>query len=121
MSAWEYDADLDTRSEIAALQDAVIVWNGRNFPGTTAELHVLGLCEESGELARAALKRAQGIRGTRDEWHAEIGKELGDVFIKLCCVAAAYGFDLRSAVVERWNDISRRDFVADPIGHGLPS
>jgi NTP pyrophosphatase (non-canonical NTP hydrolase) len=106
--------------EISALQDAVTIWCRRNFPGTTPELDVLGTCEEVGELARAALKRAQGIRGTAEEWEAEIQKECGDIFLKLCCVADAYGFDLRTAILARWEVVRQRDFITDPIGHGLP-
>jgi NTP pyrophosphatase (non-canonical NTP hydrolase) len=108
-------------TEIQGLQAAVDTWASRNFPDDTPETVVLGLTEESGKLALIALKRYQGIRGTTAEWDAEIEKECGDVFLKLCHVAVIYGFDLRTAILARWSDISQRDWVTDRVGHGLPS
>ena len=100
--------------------DDVAAWADHNFPTETPETVVLGLAEEVGEMCRAALKRYQGIRGSRAEWDVEIRKESGDVFIKLVHVAHVHGFDLLSAIQSRWGDVSQRDWRANPIGHGLP-
>ena len=102
------------------LQDRVAAWVKHNFPDDTPETTVLGLVEEAGELARAALKRYQGIRGTQEEWEAEIRKECGDIYLKLCHTAVMYDFDLEEAILARWAEISKRDWQADPIGHGRP-
>jgi NTP pyrophosphatase (non-canonical NTP hydrolase) len=102
------------------LQREVSIWAARNFPDDNRETVVLGLAEEVGEMCRAALKRHQGIRGTAEEWDAELRKEIGDVAIKLAHVAEVWGFDLGAATRDRWEVVSKRDFVADPIGHGLP-
>ena len=110
----------DAYSDIGHWQRDVVVWAAHNFPHDTTELTVLGLVEEAGEVARAVLKRRQNIRGTYPEWTDEIKKECADVFIKLCHVAGVEGFSLANAIVNRWAEVSQRDFIANPKGHGLP-
>lgn len=108
-------------SRQVSMQEKVAEWEKRNnFGGQPPEWAALGLCEEAGELARASLKRAQGIRGTSEEWLRELRKEAGDVGLRLYHVAVVYGFDLEQAIRDRYNEISTRDFVANPLGHGLP-
>lgn len=106
--------------DLEDLQCEVAQWTGRNFPDDNRETVVLGLAEEVGEMARAALKRHQGIRGTAQEWETELRKEIGDVMIKLVHVAHVWGFSLSEAVLDRWDVVSQRDFVTNPKGHGLP-
>jgi NTP pyrophosphatase (non-canonical NTP hydrolase) len=101
-------------------QAAVHEWSVRNFGEIPQTLVTLGLAEEVGELCRAVLKRAQGIRGTREEWNEEIRKELGDCVIKLLDIAAYEGFDLVEVAAARWESVSKRNWVADSNGHGLP-
>lgn len=101
------------------LQAQVATWVSHNFPDADRTGVALGLCEEAGEVARAVLKQAQGIRGTHEEWDAEIRKEIADVVIKACDVARACGFDLADAVAHRWADVSRRDWRRDAQGHGI--
>ena len=105
-------------SEIRALQIEVNEWVTRNFDNSELTA-VVGMVEEVGELCRAVVKMEQGIRGSRNEWFAEIRKESGDVFIKLCDVARFYGFDLADAIHERWAKVGKRDWKADPLGHGI--
>lgn len=94
----------------------------RNLPlGTyTVELQALNVAEEAGELCRAVLKRAQGIRGTREEWEGEIRKEIGDVILSAGHVAHIMNWDLGELVQERWNEVKTRNFNVDQIGHGIP-
>jgi NTP pyrophosphatase (non-canonical NTP hydrolase) len=106
-------------TDIRALQGEVNAWVEHNFGHDNELATVGGLAEEVGEVMRAAVKRSQGIRGTREEWDAELRKESADVFIKLCDVASFYGFDLADAVVERWTKVSARDWRANPQGHGI--
>lgn len=89
-------------------------------PTTTAEEQMLNLVEEVGELARALLKRKQGIRGTREEWDTEVHKEIGDVFISLLAVAHHEGLEALRCAADRWWDVKQRNWTTDPIGHGLP-
>lgn len=124
---------------ITCLQSAVARWLARNFPDRNPLTVVAGTTEEIGELcelidpvlakdlarhvarlSRAAVKLDQGIRGTREEWLAEIGKELGDVMVKMCDVADWYEIDLEAAIADRWNTIRARDWQADRQGHGRP-
>jgi len=105
--------------ELYGLVDEIATWQQRNFGPATELVATLGTVEELGEICRAAVKRAQGIRGTREQWEAEIYKETGDVFVKLVDISRAYGFNLADAILDRWGTVSQRDWVADPIGHGI--
>lgn len=107
--------------DIKTLQAEVNAWVEHNFGHDNELATVGGLGEEVGEVLRAAVKRSQGIRGTREEWDAELRKECADVLIKLCDVAAFYGFELADAVTERWSVVSARDWKANPQGHGIGS
>lgn len=100
-------------------QSQVKTWFMKNFPMESRVSITLGLCEETGEVARAVLKQAQGIRGTYEEWDAEIRKELGDVYLKLLQIAVFCDIDLDEAIKDRWETISQRDWVKDPKGHGI--
>jgi len=106
-------------TDIRDLQGEVNAWVEHNFGHGNELATVGGLAEEVGEVMRAAVKRSQGIRGTRAEWDAELRKETADVFIKLCDVASFYGFELADAVTERWAVVSARDWKANPQGHGI--
>lgn len=97
------------------LQTLVVEWAHAYFPNDTPELRALGVAEETGELCRAFLKRANGIRGTRAEWDAEIRKEMADV-VTTCFMLAGYeDFDLWDAVVQRFAVVSTRDINHDPV------
>ena len=96
-------------------------WLAHNFgPERDVNEQALVLTEEVGELARALVKRSQGIRGTWSEWSREVRKEAADVYIALLAIAATEGFSLRDESALRWAEVSARDFRADPIGHGMP-
>jgi len=96
-------------------------WTSLNFPNETRISIALGIAEETGELCRAVLKQFTGIRGTFEEWDEEIKKELGDVYIKLGHLANFCGWDLDELIKIRWTEISQRDWIKNPIGHGLPT
>lgn len=105
---------------IPRMQEQVEEWSQRQpWAGDPAIVVVVGLGEETGEVQRAVLKMHQGIRGTREEWLAEAGKEMGDVFIKLCALAESLGLDLDDCIRRRWAEISQRNFTTDRIGHGI--
>ncbi len=102
-------------------QAEVRQWVLHNFGPTLLDVTTLGLVEEVGELCRAILKRDQGVRGSYEEWTAEIRKEQGDVMIKLLDLADTARFDLVEAAADRWAVVSERDFRANPRGHGIPA
>lgn len=106
-------------SDIRRIQNEVTAWVLHNFGNDNELATVGGLIEEAGEVMQAAVKRSQGIRGTREEWDAKLRKESADVFIKLCDVAQFNGFDLADAIAERWAVVKLRDWKANPQGHGI--
>lgn len=105
--------------DIHAVIDEVIPWVARNFPRETREMGGLGVSEEAGEVCRAILKQAEGIRGTYEEWDDEIKKEIGDVFIKIIHISYICSFNFEEIVSNRWETISQRDWIKDPKGHGI--
>jgi len=100
-------------------QTQIAEWCKHNFRNDLP-LQTLQLVEEVGEIARCIVKRHQQIRGSYEEWTTKLRQELGDAFISLANTAELSGFDLMVAAVLRWDEISRRDFRANPQGHGLP-
>lgn len=108
--------------EIEHLQDEIGEWQEYNFPAKTPfdnAISTLGLVEEVGEMCRSIVKMEQGIRGTREEWMEDLKKELGDVFIKLCDVSNRYDVNLSNAIHDRWQNVRKRDWQKDKIGHGV--
>jgi NTP pyrophosphatase (non-canonical NTP hydrolase) len=94
------------------LQQDARVWREHNFPieHRTAQLQVLGVCEETGELSHSVLKMTQGIRGTHDK-HIDSAKDaVGDIVIYLTGVCDALGLDLEDCVRMAWTEVSTRDW-----------
>jgi NTP pyrophosphatase (non-canonical NTP hydrolase) len=109
-----------TLDGITSMQDEVDAWRQKQpWADESPAQSTLGLAEEVGEVCRAVLKNEQRIRGTHDEWMIELAKELGDVFIKLCDVANVYGLDLQKCITARWDEVSKRNFTKDRVGHGI--
>ena len=102
-----------------SMQQSVQAWAAHNIPANDPAHQALNVAEEAGELCRAVLKRVQGIRGTREQWTAEVRKEAADVVLSLYNLAIIEGFDLDEAVRERWQAVEQRDWVSDPVGHGV--
>lgn len=94
---------------------AVVAW-----PGLTTEIEVLALAEEVGEVARAVLKRTQAIRGSSDDWSAELRREVGDVLLVLCNIASLEGFELSETVAERLAVVLDRDPNHSPVQSAPP-
>ena len=69
--------------DITQLATDLHAWHVRNYPDETTPQALLAVGEEFGELQRAELKQAGGIRGTWEEWQIEKQKEIGDVLIGL--------------------------------------
>jgi NTP pyrophosphatase (non-canonical NTP hydrolase) len=97
-------------------------WGGRRavqgwtpcpeFPDAKPEWLALIVCEEAGEVARAVLKKAQGIR-TETDWSKELEKEAADVLVALLALADRFGFDLEQAWAERFfGTVSQRRFAS---------
>lgn len=106
-------------TDLLMIQEQIRNWRSKNFPDMTQEQNQIGLTEEVGELSRAILKGVQGIRGTKEEWAEEAYKEIGDVLIALINVANEFGFYIEDALKDRWKTISKRDWNADRVQHGI--
>ncbi len=102
--------------ELDDMQAEVAAWHRREFPKAKQEWLALIVCEEAGEVARAVLKLAQGIRQETD-WRAEVEKESADVLVALCALADRFGFSLEQAWRERFRDtVSLRRFASADKG-----
>ena len=102
--------------DLAELQRQHREWLAHNFPGQAPHHGLLGVVEELGELAHAHLKAEQGIRGYDDEGKtaAEIRDAVGDIVIYLASYCNTNGIDLGACVREAWEQVSRRDWAAEP-------
>lgn len=112
--AWKnvHDQDVDTRGLLKFLQDESQKWREHSFPPEhrTAVLQTLGVCEESGELSHAVLKREQGIRGTDEEHAASERDAVGDIAIYLAGFCSSRGYDFEGCVREAWAGVCKRDW-----------
>ena len=72
----------------------------------------LVLAEEVGEVARAIVKRQQGIRGSRAEWTTALRHEIADTQIALLALAESEGIDLPTEARRRWIEITNRNPTA---------
>lgn len=107
--------DRPDMTSIADLQaQAYALWI--KYPNANIERYGLAVAEEAGEVCRAILKRALEIRGTHDEWTAEIRKEVGDLVSTILMLAITEGFDLETVVVERMQHLLARSVNHDPVG-----
>ena len=99
---------------IRRIQSEQKEWSERNFPNNEAVQGILGVTEESGELAHAYLKTLQGIRGSKQSHLAAIKDALGDIFIYSCEIANKFDFDFQEVVEETWDEVKLRDWKKFP-------
>lgn len=86
---------MTTHEQITAIMAEQKEWSLRNFGPTTPENindPLIGIVEELGELARAILKKKQGIRGTPQEHDAAMVDAIGDMQIFLIDAMNRHGF-----------------------------
>lgn len=102
--------------QLSDLQEQHRLWVEHNFPGQKQHEPLLGLVEEVGELAHAHLKHEQGIRGLNDQDLAFVKKmdAVGDIVIYLASYCTANAIDLDDAVEAAWDEVQKRDWVANP-------
>lgn len=123
---------------LSILQDEVLQWQQRNFPGQRSHEPALGVPEEAGELWEAAfqllslgrlsalvgrlchaeLKLEQSIRGTPDELQAKLEDAIGDLVIFVVDLCNTRGLDLQRIVDRTWEAVSKRDWQRDPVAGG---
>ena len=102
---------------LTSMQDRHYEWQTRNFgKAATAENSFLGMVEEMGELAHAMLKHKQGIRGMADDGAAleKIIDAHCDWIIFSFGLANEMGYDLEEHLERTFEQVMKRDWVADP-------
>lgn len=89
----------EPRPELAAIQEEVVAWARGNFGDMAITGARLGLVEELGELAKACLKRRQGIRGTFEEHVTSSLDAIGDATIFLMNHLHGDGVSMASVLI----------------------
>lgn len=67
------------------------------------------LAEETGEVCRAIVSSASGVRGGAAVWDPQIEVEAADVLNVLLALADRVGFDLEQAWRDRWAEVNQRN------------
>lgn len=99
---------------VRTLQQQIGEWSRRNWPGLTLPNTGLKIAEEAGEVCRALGCIAVSKEGEDHEWHANLADELADVVITVLRTADYAGIDVTRALLNRWADVSQRDYRANP-------
>jgi len=114
---------------LSKLQTEVSEWSQHNFGNQSSVNPLLGVGEEIGELAEevehasnlililgrlhhAYLKRGQDIRRTENH-SAAIRDAVGDIIIYLLDFCHRENVSLERCVIDAWNEVSKRDWVAE--------
>lgn len=103
--------------DIRQLQREVGEWHRRNFPEASIVEIALKAAEEVGELAAACGKLYSGIGDRSDLWAKE-RDAIGDIAIVLAAYCQKAGIVMELAIEETWQQVSKRDWIADPIRGG---
>lgn len=104
--------DHEWKAGLNALQCEVGEWTRRfrTTPDAPANplADAVAIAEEAGEVCRAVLKRAHGLRPDTD-WDAQLRDEIGDVAITLLSLASNEGWSLADCITDRWQEVQHRD------------
>lgn len=79
---------------LAVIQQEQKTWEEANFGFQKPWRPAFGMFEETGEMARAFLKIAQGIRGSVEEHELSLADAIGDCLVFLCGYANRRDFEL---------------------------
>ena len=74
----------------------------------------LGMVEEVGEFAHAALKSEMGIRGNEEEHEKVMKDSIADVTIFAMHLCAMRGWDFEQLVRSTWEEVRKRDWRKFP-------
>lgn len=89
------------------LQRRIARWHASQYTNVSLETQALGVAEEAGELCRAVLKRAQGIRGMDHpaRFREAAGKEVADVAISIYQMCTLLRLDFGALVATRAEEV----------------
>jgi len=104
------------KEQLIGLREAQIEiggWRRKNFPNSKSFEPLLGIAEETGELAHAHLKVVQGIRKGED---LEEKREdaVGDLLVYLCNYCNQNSLDLVDCFYKAWSEVAKRDWIKYP-------
>ena len=108
---------MDSRFDPDQLQNRLHRWREHNFPEPYADAvvnQVLGVCEEAGELAKAVLKRRQGIRRSEEDHEVAEQDAVGDIMIFLAGFCSYRNWDMISIYEDVADAVMQRDWVKYP-------
>lgn len=88
------------------------IWEAKNFPDSNAIDNVLGMIEETGELAHAILKRKQGIR-VNENHDTEIRDAIADIALFLFGFVRKRYLRIEDVTKEASHYIRRRNWDSD--------
>lgn len=93
----------------------------RRFMNDAAVDAVLGICEESGELAHAVLKFRQGIRGSSTKHLTEAQDAIGDLMIFAISTCNEMGWNIEHILENTWSRVKARNWEDNAENGGDPS
>ena len=101
-------------NSLVSLQKETREWSLKNFGNQDPMNCVLGVCEESGELAHAQLKMNQSIRGSEEQHIEEMKDAIGDIVIFLADLCNRNGFNFTQIINQTWRQVKQRDWKSNP-------
>lgn len=101
------------------LQSKIYKWVEYNFKDRKPWHQLMGVIEETGELAHAHLKQAQGIRGDNKKHIKDAQDAIGDIMIFLFSVAAHNDVKIKDVVLTQsvTSGYEQHDFIFHLIGN----
>lgn len=102
-------------SDIHELQREVAAISDRLWPNNTIEMEGLALAEEAGEVARAILKRAEGRRGSVEDWTIKLRTEVAQVVLVALHIATIEKFSLGAELSAELARLQTHDLDHDPV------
>lgn len=107
-------ARIDPRIALSKLQVQLHDWRLLNFPNTTADIQLMGMMEELGELAHCNIKAREGIRGTLVEHEAREQDAIGDILIFLAGYCSFHHWDMMAIYRTTAEIVMERDWIKYP-------
>lgn len=122
VAKWELvGEEAPSEKSLREIQTEIGKWSKKNFGNNISKATgqalfstnaLLGIIEETGELAHCVLKRHQGIRGYDDDlkYTTERDDAIADILVYLCDFSCREGVDLQEVLNKVWAKVQKRDW-----------
>jgi len=111
----------DTKKRIVFgdLQGKIYKWATYNFPDTKPWQSLLGIIEETGELAHAHLKQSQNIRGPVEKHVKDAQYAIGDIMIFMFNAASNNDIKITDVILPQklTDGFEQHDFIFHLVGN----